>query len=595
MNTPFTLKGLKAYFLVVLVITPLVLRMISVDDYVYSYTGTRFIAAFQVLANDVIIYAAILLLFYISYLSRIAHAASIAARGVALIILSLYVVDVFVISNFNTHLVIGDVIKYGSYALKYILQIYGWKLALLPIAAIIVIALVLPYTLTRYKIRSNAIHGFFIVAILGLICISSFAAAGNDRYVHSWVYRNFVEHNLTVLSEARAYSDEFLGNFTFEEDRHCYSAAPRKPNIIILMVESLSSYQSDCFSGIRNWTPNLDTIARHNISYTDFYANGFTTEDAEISLLTGQLPIYPPSSYANGGGQSFKGFYGVEESLPHILKNQGYWTEFLTTADLEFADTGNWAKSIGFDYIEGHDHPYYEGWHRFHFKAAPDEALYNRVLDRVEYNRNNRFFIFIKTVSTHHPFIDPETMEKSEARAFQYADRQLGFFYRRLIDLDYFDEGILVIVGDHHAMVPLKNEEIGRFGSLRAPSKVPMVVSYGDRSHSVEDGQYQQTDIYNGLKGIVSNVRCYSDWTGSIFDGETAKYIVHRRGDNRHIISIFSETENSLFMLNGDYSSITTEAPVDEAIRELITRKLNALRIPRNTTTSAHRGGRFSR
>ncbi len=150
------------------------------------------------------------------------------------------------------------------------------------------------------------------------------------------------------------------------------------------MVESLASYQSSFFSGIKDWTPNIDKIAKNNISLSNFYANGFVTEDAEVAIITGQLPIYAPNAYSTGGGVSFDGFYNIEESLPNILKKYNYNNEFITSSDLLFSNTGNWAKSNGFNYIEGSDHKDYEGKPRYHFAAAADEYLYERVIKRIK-------------------------------------------------------------------------------------------------------------------------------------------------------------------------------------------------------------------
>jgi len=583
MNTILNYRTIKIVFALMILIAPLMLKMMYVDNLIYRFMGTRLLGATQVFANDAIIYSIFMLLFYLSYLRKITHIASIILRGLAFLVLSLYVVDCLVITNFNTHLVITDAIKFASYSLKYIQQIYNGKGFLLLIITIVTVAFVVPFAFSKYNIKNNIIHVCYIVVILSLFFISYLSAASNDKYVHSWAYKNVIDYNLTVLSEAKEYSDEFVDNFNFEQKENCYSKGPEKRNIILLMVESLSSYQSKYFSGIKNWTPNLDAIASNNVSFKNFYANGFTTEDCEISLLTGQLPIYPPSNFTLGGGTSFRGFFDIEESLPNILKKQGYATEFLTTADLEFSDTGAWAKSIGFDYIEGHEHPYYEKWDRFHFKAAPDEALYNRVLDRIKHNNNNKYFVFIKTASTHHPFINPENKNKSEAETFQYADRQIGLFYKKLIDINFFDKGMLIIVGDHHSHVPLKNEEIKAFGMLKAASKVPMIVSYGDKNHSIENDPYQQIDIFNSLKGLVSSTQCYSNWTGDILGRKPAKYIAHRRGGNRNIISVFSGEESFSVMLNGDDTRITTVDTVDKKTQETIIKKINAVRILRNS------------
>ena len=117
MNTLLNFRTIKNIFLLILVIAPLVFKMMYLDSILYSLTRTKFFVAAQVFANDAIIYSTIIILFYLSYLIKTTYIISIILRGLAFLVLSLYVVDLLVITNFNTHLVITDAIKYASYSL----------------------------------------------------------------------------------------------------------------------------------------------------------------------------------------------------------------------------------------------------------------------------------------------------------------------------------------------------------------------------------------------------------------------------------------------------------------------------------------------
>jgi phosphoglycerol transferase MdoB-like AlkP superfamily enzyme len=560
-----------------LLAAPLLLKGLYVDSFIYHYTATRLLGFSQVLVNDAIVYCGLLLLLYLSALPQINRFFTALFRIAAFILFAVYIIDYLIIVNFNTHLVIGDAVKYADYAAKYLQQIYGLNIFFI-MAAILVPVII--FAFSRYKITNPYYRKLPVVIIAGLPLTSQFA--DNQKYAHSWIYRNVIDYNLTILSESSAYSDHFLNASSFTEELYCRTGNAQHKNIIILMVESLSAYQSQYFSGIHNWTPNLDQIAEHNQAFKNFYANGFITEDGEIALLTGLPPIYPPSSYSDDGGTSFHSFFNIKDSLPTILKKYGYQTEFLTTADLEFGNTGNWAKSIGFDYVEGHDQPDYNKWERFHFKAAPDEALYLRALDRIKNNSGKNFFIFIKTVSSHHPYINPENKHKSESEAIIYTDKQMGRFYQQLQSSGFFDNGLLVIVGDHHSMTPLKKAETEIFGQFKAAAKIPMIIADGGNA-KVESNQYQQVDLFNSLQGQVSGKQCYSDWNGILLGEHKAppKYIVHRRGDNRDIVSIFSENEDFLVKLDGDDTRLTGNESMDQTMRQMLVGKINALRIAR--------------
>lgn len=564
----------------ILLVAPLLLKGWYVDEFIFHYTGTRLLGFTQVLVNDAAIYCSILMLLYLSLLPNLWRLLSAILRLAAMVLYAIYIVDYAVIVNFNTHLSLGDAVKYADYSFKYIQQIYG--LGTYTMVAFTLMALALPayFSWARFKPVSSRYGKLPIAFILCLPLASAFAE--NEKYAHAWIYKNVLDYNLTILSEASDYSPGFVNSAPLREESHCQTQPIQHKNIIILMVESLSAYQSRYFSGIHDWTPQLDAIASQHQAFKNFYANGFITEDGEIALLTGIQPLYPPSSYSDDGGTSFYSFYNISDSLPNSLKQQGYQSEFLTTADLEFGNTGVWAKSIGFDYIEGHDHPDYNHWERFHFQAAPDEALYKRALARIEQNKRNKLLLFIKTVSSHHPYINPENKEKSESAAITYTDKHLGGFYRQLVEIGFFNNGILLIVGDHHSMTPLKKAEVELYGQYKASAKVPLVI-VDDQAASVEHRQFQQIDVFNSVRGLLTGQSCYSDWKGVLLGAENLppRYIIHRRGDNRDMVSIFADQEDFLVKLDGDNTRVVSKQPAELASRQLLADKVNALRINR--------------
>lgn len=561
----------------VLLLASLLLRAALTERFTRIETGDRWFGFIQVITNDAPIHLAIASLLYLSFLDRIPRYLRVLSRVFALGFLGLYLLDVAVMLHFHSRLTVNDVLKYAGYSLKYLSQIqpaYG--------------ALILPAGLLSLALFFYLLVGRFVAArrtllFAGLVVPLSVATlqASDDNYVHSWRYKNLVEYNADVQSESRAYSTAFLRTFVPLDDgtRH-FEGRAEYPNIVLLMVESLSSYQSEFFSGIKDWTPNLDRIARESMSFTSFYANGFVTEDGEIALLTGRLPIYPPSSFTGGGGTMFSGSYGKEGTLPDILGRRGYETEFLTSSDLSFSDTGAWAQSLGFDYVEGHEHPYYEDWDRYHFKAAPDEALYDRVFDRIGRSREGRVFVFVKTATTHHPFVDPNDGSRSEEGCFRYADRQLGAFYDRLHEAGFFEDGVLIVVGDHHSMVPLKEGESETLGRYRAAASVPLVLARGDGTRLAIDESYQQVDVFNGLSNLGARVKQASDWRGDVFALVPAKFLGYRRGDHRHLVSVFSEGMDYLIELDGDDTRLVEGGPADTSDRAIVNR-INAIRTGR--------------
>lgn len=562
-----------------LLFVPLLLKAKFVDDFIFEYTSTRWLGFSQVITNDALFYGCLLLLLHCSCLVPLTRFPSAMLRLLALTGWLIYIADYVIIVNFNTHLTWGDTVKYAGYSLDYLQQIFGVSPALLILAALVVLVLLLLFVGHPYRLPARYRRPLPLSVCVVVPMLTGFS--DHNQYAHSWIYNNVIDYNLTILSEAAPYSERFINTTSDKADEQCEQTTGRAKNIVLVMVESLSAYQSQFFSGLQNWTPNLDRIASQNLAFKDFYANGFITEDGEVALLTGLPPIYPPSSYSDHGGTSFYSFFNLEHSLPRILHTYGYRSEFLTTADLVFSNTGGWAKSLGFDYVEGHDHPDYARWQRFHFKSAPDEALYLRALDRLK-QPGQPYFVFMKTVSSHHPFVNPENKQPSEEGVIRYVDKQLGQFYQQLQASHFFDNGLLIIVGDHHSMTPLKNGEVERFGQLQASAKVPLIIIDGQSRGSITQ-PFQQIDVFNSLVGLVSGKQCHSSWRGNFFTAQpyAPQYILHRRGDNRDLVSVFSGTEAYQVKLAGDQTRVISQQVASAAQRQQLVDKINALRIAR--------------
>ncbi|MFP4459833.1 MAG: LTA synthase family protein [Candidatus Zixiibacteriota bacterium] len=559
---------------------PLWTRMYHVESYVSEKTGYIGTGAWMTLLNDGIVYAFVFFMLYLAFAKFTKRTVSIFLKLFMLIVLLLNITDVVIIKNFNAHLTLSDILKYSPY-LDDSMQFIGILEAIgILIGIMIIVVILMAFIMDNYKTKEGKRSKVFLITAI-LFALLSFFRFSN-QYSHSWMFRNVYEYNVMLMSEAAGYSSDFRKELLdYKEKRICIENEPHYPNIIILMVESLSNYQSEYFSGIRDWTPNLDSIARENCAFRNFYANGFITEDGSISILTGKFPIYAPASYSRGGSTSFNGFYDMQQAMPGVLSRHGYSTEFITTANLGFSNTGEWAESIGFDYVEGHEHPYYDNFQRYHFKAAPDAALMDRLLQRVDEKEDDeKFFIFSKTVTSHHPFINPESGKKdAEAEVFQYTDRQIGRFYNSLDSMNYFDSGILIITGDHHAMLPFKKEEIEKYGSQKAQMMVPLVIV--DGRNCAYDQPMQQIDVYNSIKNLVSNKLCYSEWRGHLFEPKiiSPKYIAARRGDNRTHVSVFNNGKHYLIKLKGDKTKIVEPEEIADNIENKILDKINSTRI----------------
>lgn len=348
------------------------------------------------------------------------------------------------------------------------------------------------------------------------------------------------------------YGKDPLTNTKEPAPLQCSKGLGKSPDLILLVVESMSNFHSQALGQIHNWTPQLDEWVRQGLSVKNFHANGITTEDGLVALLTGLPPIPRPQE-----GNMFSQYAQVPNSIPKHLGKLGYDTAFLTTGNLSFMGKHAWLHGIGFQEIEGHDHPFYEGMPRFHFDAATDEALYERAIQWVGESKEAPYFLTLETVSTHQPFKNPVTGEKSLESVVRYADAAMGEFVSKLSSTGFFNNGYLIITGDHRSMVPISAQEAENFGD-RAFAKIPFLVLGPDLNEQQITGNFSQTDVFPTIRYLTEKGPvCFAQGQGIIWPGALREpdCLLTRRAYDLDLVIVQCGDQNHPLKLNGDQTT----------------------------------------
>lgn len=376
------------------------------------------------------------------------------------------------------------------------------------------------------------------------------------RHVHSGLVKNVVELNLPQ-SSVRPFSAGYLATqraIAAQLPELCErNPRPSRPNVVIVLVESLSAWQSALLGGPQDWTPRLDDMARSSHFFTHFYANGFTTSGAEIAIGSGLPPIKPPGALE----YTFSNFVVAQRSLPGLATSAGYRSQFFTSGDTGFLEVGEWLRRIGFDEVHGSEDAYYDGRERWQFHSVEDSIFYDRFLAWLDERRDEKPFISVLlTVSSHPPFVDPATRRIDPQTSFRYVDAQLGRLHDSLEARGFFGQGILIIMGDHRTMTPLQAEEYRRFGE-RAYARVPMIVVGNVDMPRVIDAAFQQTDLLPSLAWVLGEPWCRNSFAGNFLrpDPKPPAIVVHARGTDRNRVDVYHGSNSvSGYLLDGDDS-----------------------------------------
>jgi lipoteichoic acid synthase len=429
--------------------------------------------------------------------------------------------------------------------------------------------------------------------LTGLFGISLLAALPLERqpYVNSWAVENVFAANLATTA-SRTYSEEYLARMPLHEmpARQSGSAHAGGPgngrNVIVVLLESWSSWHSDLFRGFENWTPRLDAAAARGLRFTNFHAIGFSTAQGLMGILAG-APLSAPFMHWYES-TPFHSMWGMRHTLPATFRARGYSTAFLTTGPLELYVKGEWLKDIGFQYVEGQEHEFYAGQPAFAFGAPPDRALYQRA-EQWRRKASGPYLLVLETVTTHQPYTDPDTGERSLERAMKYADREFGAYLESLDQTGFFEEGLLVVVSDHRSMTPIPDREFRRFG-YQAFSQVPMFMlgqEFGPEQ--VDDSPYSQSDLVPSFEWWLSGqgptaandavLFPMEDHHGTMAANEPGKCAFHGRGNQPGLVDVHCNHGSGLVRLDGDQTRFISSEALDEQHQEAILLEIARVRL----------------
>ena len=172
----------------------------------------------------------------------------------------------------------------------------------------------------------------------------------------------------------------------------------RKPNIVLLGIDSLRRDHMSCYGYHRLTTPHIDRFAQESTLFEDTFSAHIPTTSAYASMLTGR-DVFGTQVVA----LRHKGPLRPEvPTLAEILREQGY-----NSTCVGFS--GN-PSSRGFDtYLE------FPGWGSWNEGRSPKAQNLNDValpeLDRLARKREP-FFLFLRHMDPHAPYLPPEPYER---------------------------------------------------------------------------------------------------------------------------------------------------------------------------------------
>lgn len=231
-----------------------------------------------------------------------------------------------------------------------------------------------------------------------------------------------------------------------------------KPNIVIIVIESMSTHKSSLMFDELGTTPFLRKLAKDSLYFPNYYASARTTARAMFSIITGIPDVNE--------------YFKTSSRDPYVMDQHLVWNDFEGYTKLYMlGGNANWANIRGVmsNNIEGL-HIYEEGyWQspRMDVWGISDKDLLQEANALLE-KQQTPFISLIQLASFHSPFTVPEGMADfdytipnnevlkkygfdtgQEYLSMKFCDHALEKFFEVAKQSRYFENTIFIITGDH--------------------------------------------------------------------------------------------------------------------------------------------------
>lgn len=223
-----------------------------------------------------------------------------------------------------------------------------------------------------------------------------------------------------------------------------------KMNVVLISVESLSADFLGTYGNTLGLTPNLDSLAKEGLLFTNLYASGTRTVRG-LEALSLSIPPTPGQSIVKRPNN--KNLF----TLGNIFRSKGYNSRYIYGGYGYFDNMNEFFSQNGYEVtdrsaIDSKDIHYENTW------GVADEDLFTLSLKELDkdYNQKKLFFAHIMTVSNHRPYTYPEgridiPSHTNREGAVKYTDYAIGKFIREAKLKPWFNNTLFVIVADHCA------------------------------------------------------------------------------------------------------------------------------------------------
>jgi len=281
---------------------------------------------------------------------------------------------------------------------------------------------------------------------------SLFSAFRNNELDYYEFYLTQEDHK--VLSRYRDLVGSAKSHFLFEDLNKTLRAIEDEkkeqyPNVMLVMIESLSSSYMGVYGNPKKLTPHMDALSQKSLFFSNFFATGTRTVRG-MEAVTMSLPPTPGRSIVKRPDNH--NMFG----MGWVFKEKGYENKFIYAGHGYFDNMNEYFSHNGFEIVDRLSFDE-EEIHFANVWGVCDEDLFDKSIKEADasYAKQKPFFNFIMTTSNHRPYTYPEgkidiPSHTGRDGGVKYTDYAVDQFLKKASQKPWFDSTLFVFVADHN-------------------------------------------------------------------------------------------------------------------------------------------------
>lgn len=456
-------------------------------------------------------------------------------------------IDHFVQNIFGTRFLYGYVSKFAGnitdgipFVLSYISTLSGLYYILMILTAV---ALFGARVSNDKKLKVS-------YSVIGVLFVASFVAmflGNSDDKFRSF---NTFQVNINGLFTDGDYLREYVDYKPYSIEQLGYKEQEGlnlKKNVIIVLVESLGCNDTYLCGHDKNYSSYTMELAQNNIWFPNYYSNAFHTNGAIFAITTGYTMVASKNSYNTPYNREL-----YQYDLINEFKKNGYKTAYFSPAP-QILDKDKQLKVSNYNYISFNNDSFYNNSKKDGvFFSANDEELFAKIVHDLKLSKEPVFFL-TTTISTHTPYMVPWGGHSIE-KAYAYSDMTIKNFIKNLEEIGYFDNGIVVVTGDHVGWASNNNVDLSSVESLMELQKVPLIVINGkDHGVVIDDVSFSHTSLGVMLEYLMLPKYYQNKYQiNPLVDRNSNEYVFHYDDQKINTVNIKYGSKEDEILLDGD-------------------------------------------